>query len=253
MKNDLPYPEVGTVLTGRIVSFRDGAAMMDIGYRSKALLTPNELCWKDELRPIEEHVALDDVLEVVVTKVKPKSDGWAFVKVSYRKTKPNPWHTAADEHPIGSRAKGTVEHFINFGAIIKLKSGFRALVHNAQLSWLDPKAKASSMFQIGQEIEVIIQLVDMDKRRIHASYKQTTEDPWATFLQHFPIGSVTTGIVDRLAEFGTFLRLPNGCVGLLHKSQVLPTDPPFSPGDSVIVVIRDFDSQKQRIALGRAQ
>jgi small subunit ribosomal protein S1 len=108
--------------------------------------------------------------------------------------------------------------------------------------------KAKDVFHKGDVVEVVIQKVDIEKRKIYASYRLAVENPWETFLHHFPIGTRTTAEVVSIKDFGVFAKLSNGCTGLLHHSNYPAQMPAISPGDSLEVVIDNFDQKEQHIA-----
>ncbi len=172
-------------------------------------------------------------------------------KNSWEAVAENSWEAVAEKHLVGSRVKANVVGFLQIGAIVEFESGFRALVHNSEVSWTEKKTKAKDILRLGDEIEVVVQLVDGEKRQIHASYRQALENPWVMFLDMFPIGTVTTGRVVVVHDYGMFVMLSNGCVGLLHQTQFLP-GAAISLGDAVSVVVLAYEQEKQRITLGQS-
>src|ERR1700679_3475519 len=79
----------------------------------------------------------------------------------------------------GERRKGVVSSVVNFGAFVDL-GGMDGLVHVSELSWKHVD-HPSSVVQVGDEIEVEVLDVDLDKERISLSLKSTQSDPWQEF------------------------------------------------------------------------
>jgi small subunit ribosomal protein S1 len=252
MTTDSPIPEVGAVVQGRAIRFLEHGALLDIGNGLKGLLHDSHVSWQNKLAKANEFLKIGEELDVVVLEVKRSKRQRVFASVSWLQTQENPWETAEEKHPVGSRTKAIVIDFLPFGAIVEFPTGFRALVHDSEVSWTERKPKAKNFLRAGDEIEVFIQLLDKTKRRIHASYRRAIENPWATFLEKYPIGTVTTGQVVLAREYGAFVMLANGCTGLFHNSQFPPGVSAIGLGESVAIVVLSYDQEKQRIFFGHS-
>ena len=88
--------------------------------------------------------------------------------------------------------------------------------------------------------------------------KQLTANPWESIREKYPVGSRQTAIVRNITNFGVFAELEDGVEGLIHISDLSwnkikhPTELVAS-GDSIEVVILDFDEQNHKLSLGRKQ
>ncbi len=250
MTTDPPIPEVGAIVRGRVIRFLEHGALLDIGNGLKGLLHGSHVSWLNKRAKANEVLEIGEELDVVVSEVKRSKRQRVFVSLSRLPTQENPWETADEKHPVGSRTRAKVVDFLPFGATVEFPTGFHALVHDSEVAWTERKPKARDFLRVGDEIEVLIQLVDKTRRRIHASYRQAIENPWATFLEKYPIGTVTTGRVVLVRDFGVFVMLANGCTGHLHYSQVPARGSAIGLGESVAVVVLEYDQEKQRIAFG---
>jgi len=250
MNDGVPIPEVGVTLRGRVTRFLTHGAILDIGKGLKGFLHGSQVSWLNKRAKIDEVLKLGDELDVVVLEVeRSKSSKAVFISLGHLQIQVNPWKDVAEKHPVGSRVKAKVVDFLPFGAIVEFQSGFRALVHDSEVSWTAKKPKATDFLRLGEEIEVVVLLVDKDKRRIQVSYRQLIENPWETFLERFPIGTVTKGRAVSVRDFGVFLMLSNGCLGLLHNTHFPSGVSAFSVGDTLDVTILAYEQDQQRIAL----
>jgi small subunit ribosomal protein S1 len=245
-------PAVGETVRGRVVRLREEGAFLEIGQGIQGYLHRSRISWLNKRINVNDAVKIGDEIDVVVLDVDCSKNGNVYISLGHIQTQANPWETVELQHPIGSRARATVVKFLPFGARVELESGFCALVHKSEISWTDKKAAAQEFLRLGDEVEVVIQLVDKKKRRLHASRRLAIENPWLTFLDRFPIGTVTSGRVVSLRIFGALVMLGNGCVGLLHKDNYPSGELAVSVGDSVEVTILAFDQEKQHISLGAA-
>jgi small subunit ribosomal protein S1 len=117
----------------------------------------------------------------------------------------------------------------------------------------------SEMLKVGQELDVMVLDVDKEKERISLGLKQTTENPWNTIAEQFPVGARVKGKVVNLAAYGAFVEIAAGIEGLVHISEfswtkrVARASDMLNIGDEVLVAVLSVDSKEQKIALGIRQ
>ena len=129
----------------------------------------------------------------------------------------------------GEVRKGKVKNITDFGAFIDL-DGIDGLLHITDMSWGRIK-HPSEMLKVGQELEVMVLDVDREKERISLGLKQTTENPWTSIVEKFPVGSRVTGKVVNLAAYGAFVEIAPGIEGLVHISEFSWTKRVARPSD----------------------
>ena len=119
---------------------------------------------------------------------------------------------------VGMRLKGTVSSIVDFGAFVDL-GGIDGLVHISELSW-NHVNHPSEVVKVGQEVEVQVLDVDLNRERISLGLKQTTEDPWRSLVKKYPVDAIVEGTVTKLVTFGAFVDLGEGVEGLVHISEM---------------------------------
>jgi small subunit ribosomal protein S1 len=112
--------------------------------------------------------------------------------------------------------------------------------------------------QVGDEVEVRVLDVDLDRERISLSLKATQQDPWQEFANAHRVGELVYGRVTKLVPFGSFVQVGEGIEGLVHISEmaVHHVDLPeqvVAPGEELWVKIIDIDLQRRRISLSIKQ
>ena len=152
----------------------------------------------------------------------------------------------------GMRLKGTVSSIVDFGAFVDL-GGIDGLIHISELSW-NHVNHPSEVVKVGQEVEVQVLDVDLNRERISLGLKQTTEDPWHTLVKKYPVGAIVEGTVTKLVTFGAFVDLGEGIEGLVHISEMAKqhVDQPSqvcAVGDPVQVKVMEIDLDRRRISL----
>jgi small subunit ribosomal protein S1 len=156
----------------------------------------------------------------------------------------------------GEVRKGVVSSVVNFGAFVDL-GGMDGLVHVSELSWKHVD-HPSSVVAVGDEVNVQVLDVDLDKERISLSLKATQVDPWQEFATNHRIGELVYGRITKLVPFGAFVQVGDGIEGLVHISEMAAhhVDLPeqvVTPGEELWVKIIDIDLQRRRISLSIKQ
>ncbi|WP_026570110.1 MULTISPECIES: 30S ribosomal protein S1 [Sediminibacillus] len=152
----------------------------------------------------------------------------------------------------GQVLEGTVQRLTDFGVFVDI-GGIDGLVHISQLSYQHVE-KASDVVEEGQKINVKVLSVDRDNERISLSLKETLPGPWDGIEEKVQPGSVVSGTVKRLVNFGAFVEVFPGVEGLVHISQIsnqhigTPQEV-LDVGQEVQVKVLDVNEQDQRMSL----
>ena len=151
---------------------------------------------------------------------------------------------------VGDRMEGTVKNVTDFGAFIDL-GGVDGLLHISEMSWgrvENPK----KVFQVGDKVEVMIK--DIHDTKIALSLKFPETNPWANAAEDYAVGTVITGKVARMTDFGAFVELAPGVDALLHVSQIAkehiekPSDV-LSIGQEIEAKVVDMNEAEKKISL----
>jgi len=157
----------------------------------------------------------------------------------------------------GKRIKGKIKNITEYGAFVDL-GGLDGLLHITDMSW-GRVGHPSELFQVGDEIEVVVLKFDRANERVSLGYKQRLPDPWEAVEQKYPVGTKLKGKVVSLTDYGAFVELEEGIEGLVHISEMSWTQRVKHPskvvaiGDVVEVVVLDVDRGNKRISLGMRQ
>ena len=141
----------------------------------------------------------------------------------------------------------------DWGIFLDIK-GIDALLHVSDLSHGRVK-KPSDLVTIGQTMKVKITKIDKLTNRVSASVKALTEDPYDSLEKKYKIGSIYTGTVTKLMDYGAFVRLEDGIEGLIHSSELSWTNKNVQPAkilsssQEVKIKIVSIDSDAKRISL----
>ncbi len=148
---------------------------------------------------------------------------------------------------------GTVKNIVDYGAFIELDYGIVGLLHLNDMSW-GKISYPSQIVSLGQQIEVVVLDVDIDKKTVSFGLKQKTPNPWENIEEKYPVGSTVEGKVVNITDYGAFIKIEEGVEGLLHISELSWTGRVKRPseivamGDSVTVQVIDIKRDEQRIS-----
>ncbi len=157
----------------------------------------------------------------------------------------------------GKVIDGVVKNITEYGVFVDL-GGVDGLLHITDISWGRVK-HPSELFSIGDEIQVKILNLDLERERVSLGMKQLTPDPWEAAAEKYPVGSRVSGRVVSLTDYGAFVELEEGIEGLIHVSEMSWTrkirhpSKVVSVGESIEAVVLDIKPDARRISLGMKQ
>ena len=246
--------EVNQTRTGIVKNITDFGAFVDLG-GIDGLLHITDMSWGRISHP-SEIVSLDEELEIMILDIDREREK---ISLGLKQKSPSPWLKADEKYPIGTSHKGEVVNLMSYGAFVKLEDGIEGLVHISEMSWTRRVNHPSDVVSIGDEVEVMVLGVNMEKHEISLGMKQVEENPWNRIDERYPPGTEVTGRVRNLANYGAFIELEEGIDGLLHVSDISWTKKISHPsellkkGQLVETVILSVDKDRKRIALGMKQ
>jgi len=161
------------------------------------------------------------------------------------------------EIKVGQVRKGMIKNITDFGVFVDL-DGMDGLLHITDMSW-GRINHPTEMVKVGEELEVVILDVNMDKERVSLGLKQRSTNPWDNIGAKYPVGSRLRGKVVNLVPYGAFVEIEQGVEGLVHVSEISWTkriaraSDVLATGQEVDVVVLNVNKEEQKIALGIRQ
>ena len=246
--------EVGQVLKGTVKNIVDFGVFIDLG-GVDGLLHITDLSWGRVSHP-SEVVELDQELEVVVLDYEEERQR---ISLGLKQLQDHPWDNIGDKYDEDDTVEGKVVSITNYGAFVELEKGIEGLVHISEMSWTRHIKHPSQMVSLGQLVDVKILNIDEEEKKISLGMKQLEPDPWEGISDRYPPGTVLTGTVRNITNFGVFVEIEPGIDGLVHISDLSWTKKVRHPGDMIDkgqdldVVILNIDEERRRISLGHKQ
>jgi small subunit ribosomal protein S1 len=152
----------------------------------------------------------------------------------------------------GQIITGQVDNLVNYGAFVNI-GHVTGLLHISEIAWQQIE-HPSKVLEVGEEVEVQIKQIDVDRERVSLSRKVLLPSPWEQFDTSYEVGQLIEGEITGLVDFGAFITLPLGIEGLVHISEInLPVDASpaevLQTGERVLVRIINIDVEEERIGL----
>jgi len=244
----------GQILDGVVKNITDYGAFVDLG-GVDGLLHVTDISWKRINHP-SEALHISQPVKVQVIRFNPETQR---ISLGMKQLEADPWQGVVAKYPVGMKLNGRVTNITDYGAFVELEAGVEGLVHVSEMSWTKKNVHPGKIVSTSQEVEVMVLDVDPDKRRISLGLKQCLSNPWQTFADKQPEGSLVQGEIKNITEFGLFVELPGEIFGMVHMSDLDWQAPGeeaiqrFKKGDIVKAKVLSIDTEKERIGLGIKQ
>jgi len=244
----------GQILDGVVKNITDYGAFVDLG-GVDGLLHVTDISWKRINHP-SEALHISQPVKVQVIRFNPETQR---ISLGMKQLEADPWQGVVAKYPVGMKLNGRVTNITDYGAFVELEAGVEGLVHVSEMSWTKKNVHPGKIVSTSQEVEVMVLDVAPDKRRISLGLKQCLSNPWQTFADKQPEGSLVQGEIKNITEFGLFVELPGEIFGMVHMSDLDWQAPGeeaiqrFKKGDIVKAKVLSIDTEKERIGLGIKQ
>jgi small subunit ribosomal protein S1 len=188
-------------------------------------------------------------LKVKAIDVNPKKSRLVFSALEARRLERE---QQLKDLKIGDVITGKVVNVVHFGVFVDL-GWIDGLVHISELDWLNVR-HPSKISKVGDEMEVQVIGVDVERERVSLSRKACLPNPWDDIEAQYVPGNLVEVEITSVVDFGAFARLPEGIHGLIHISEMGYTAPGndsevFEPGTKVLTQILRINVDRERIAL----
>jgi small subunit ribosomal protein S1 len=244
------YP-VGAIVAGKVVNVTDYGVFVELESGVEGLIHISEMFWTREMKHPSKVLSVDDRVNVMVLEVNaaPKR-----ISLGLKQTTQNPWETLKNKYPEGTIIKGIIRNITNFGIFVGVEDGIDGLIHMSDISWRHRVKHPSELFKKGQEIEAMVLNIDVASEKFSLGVKQIEKNPWDGLDQKYAVGTVVSGKVTNLTDFGIFIELEEGIEGLVHISEisqkrVKASSDLFALGDLVSAVVKNVDLKNRKIRL----
>lgn len=244
----------GQTVHGHVKNVTEYGAFVDLG-GIDGLLHLTDLSWGRVKHP-SDMLKPDQELDVVILKFDKDKQR---ISLGLKQLIPDPWVHASEKYPAGGKVKGKVVGVVDYGVFVELEQGIEGLVHVSEMSWNKKPTHPSKLVKVNDEVDVVVLDIKPSDRRVSLGIKQAQPDPWMLTAEKYPVGTVVTGKIRNIAEFGAFVEIEDGFDGLVHVGDVSWTGrvknphEVFKKGEDVTARVLKIDPENRRVSLGIKQ
>ncbi|WP_299178202.1 30S ribosomal protein S1 [uncultured Neptuniibacter sp.] len=244
----------GVVLKGIVKNITDYGAFIDLG-GVDGLLHITDIAWKRVKHP-SVALTVGEEIDVQVLRFDKERNR---VSLGVKQLTDDPWTQLISNYTVGTKATAKVTNLTDYGCFAEIENGIEGLIHVSEMDWTNKNVHPSKIVQVGDEVDVMILDIDMERRRISLGMKQCKPNPWQEFSTNFNKGDRLSGRIRSITDFGVFIGLEGGIDGLVHLSDLSWEDDgaaavkEYKKGDEVEAVVLSVDADRERIALGIKQ
>ena len=244
----------GQTVHGTVKNVTEYGAFVDLG-GIDGLLHLTDMSW-GRVRHPSDVVKPEQELDVIILKFDKSKQR---VSLGLKQLHKDPWVDAGDRYGAGGKYHGKVVGVVDYGVFVELEQGVEGLVHVTEMSWSKKPTHPSKLAKVGDEVDVVVLDIKPSDRRVSLGIKQAQPDPWLLVAEKYPVGTVVTGKVRNIAEFGAFIEIEEGFDGLVHVGDVSWTGrvknphEVFKKGEPVTAKVLRIDPENRRVSLGMKQ
>lgn len=244
----------GKVMEGIVKNITEYGIFVDLG-GVDGLLHITDISWGRVKHP-SELFSVGDKINVKILSYDFEKER---VSLGMKQLTPDPWTTAVNKYPVGSKVSGRVVSLTDYGAFIELEEGVEGLIHVSEMSWTRKIRHPSQMVTVGEDVEAVVLDLKPENRRISLGIKQTVDNPWEVISQKYPVGTIIEGKIKNITEFGLFIGIDDDIDGLVHISDISWTkrikhpSEVYKKNDTIQAVVLDIDKANERFSLGIKQ
>jgi small subunit ribosomal protein S1 len=244
----------GKVVPGIVKNLTEYGVFVDLG-GVDGLLHITDISWGRVKHP-SELFTVGDEINVKILSLDLERER---VSLGMKQLTEDPWATAIDKYPVGSRISGKVVSLTDYGAFVELEEGIEGLIHVSEMSWTRKIRHPSKVVSVGEIVDAIVLDIKPENRRISLGMKQAAPNPWDVISDKYPVGTTIEGKIKNITDFGLFIGIDEGIDGLVHISDISWTkrikhpSEIYKKGDVIQAIVLEIDKDQERFSLGVKQ
>ena len=237
--------KIGDKVKGKVVVIADYGAFIEVVEGVEGLIHVSEMSWSTHLRSAQDFVKVGDEVDAVVLTLDRED---RKMSLGIKQLTPDPWTDITTKYPVGSKHKGIVRNFTNFGVFVELEEGIDGLIYISDLSWTKKIKHPSEFTNVGDTLEVEVLELDVDGRKLSLGHKQTTENPWDKYETEFALDTVHTGTISEVVDKGATIEFNEDIVAFVPQRHLEKEDgKKLGKGDEAEFKIIEFNKDFKRV------
>ncbi|MEQ8220203.1 MAG: 30S ribosomal protein S1 [Arenibacter sp.] len=237
--------KIGDKVKGKVVVIADYGAFIEVAEGVEGLIHVSEMSWSTHLRSAQDFVKVGDEVEAVVLTLDRED---RKMSLGIKQLTPDPWTDITSKYPVGSKHKGIVRNFTNFGVFVELEEGIDGLIYISDLSWTKKIKHPSEFVTVGDTLEVEVLELDVEGRKLSLGHKQTTENPWDKYETEFALDTVHKGTIAEIVDKGATIDFNEDIVAFVPSRHLEKEDgKKLVKGEEAEFKIIEFNKEFKRV------
>ena len=208
--------KVGDIVKGKIKAIQSYGAFVSVDSLD-CLLHTSEISHLRVNSPEE----IFTVGEEVTAQIIEIDNVQKRMSLSIKAMSPDPYIGIENKYKVGEIYEVKISKLTDFGAFAELDSGVAGLIHTSEIKHLNKNVNPRTVFKVGDVVKVKLKELDLEKKKIVLSYKDTQENPIEDFKKRYPINTVLKAKIVNKKEFGLFLNTGDSEIDIfIHYKQL---------------------------------
>jgi small subunit ribosomal protein S1 len=240
----------GDIVEGTVKGITDYGVFFDLN-GIDCMTHINECSWSRIGHP-EELFTIGQKQKLKIIKIDTENKK---ISTSVKMLTPDPFNTKINNYKVGKIYPAEVRKITDYGVFLSLEEGLEGLCHQSELTHIKKNISAKKLLSLSQKIDVMIMEIDVKKRRISLSYKNTQPNPWKKFEKEFPVDSKVEGTIKNITEFALFININDfDLVGMIHYKDISYEESAeelnkYKKNDPITAKVLEHDQEKVRLGL----
>ena len=240
----------GDIVEGTVKGITDYGVFFDLN-GIDCMTHINECSWSRIGHP-EELFTIGQKQKLKIIKIDTENKK---ISTSVKMLTPDPFNTKINNYKVGKIYPAEVRKITDYGVFLSLEEGLEGLCHQSELTHIKKNISAKKLLSLSQKIEVMIMEIDVKKRRISLSYKNTQPNPWKKFEKEFPVGSKVEGTIKNITEFALFININDFDLdGMIHYKDISYEESveeleKYKKNDLITAKVLEHNQEKIRLGL----
>ena len=237
--------KIGDKVKGKVVVIADYGAFIEVVEGVEGLIHVSEMSWSTHLRSAQDFVKVGDEIEAVVLTLDRED---RKMSLGIKQLTPDPWTDITTKYPVGSRHKGIVRNFTNFGVFLELEEGIDGLIYISDLSWTKKIKHPSEFVTVGDTLEVEVLELDVEGRKLSLGHKQTTENPWDKYESEFALDTIHKAAIAEIVDKGATIDFNDDITAFVPQRHLEKEDgKKLTKGEEAEFKIIEFNKDFKRV------
>ena len=240
----------GDIVDGKVTVIADYGAFIEIAPGVEGLVHVSEMSWSTHMRSAQDFVNVGDQVKVSILSLDRED---RKMSLGMKQLSADPWTDITSKYPVGSKHKGVIRNFTNFGVFVELEEGIDGLIYISELSWTKKVKHPSEVVTVGQDLEVVVLELDVDGRKLSLGHKQIQDNPWNKYVSEFSEGTLVESSIHEIVDKGATVILNDDITAFVPNRHLEKEDGnKLKKGESAEFKVIEFNKDYKRVVLSHS-